>query len=173
VTRDGALLSSPPRRIVGADDPWESALVNPVPDMPPPAMPPEVAAAFERFPPAVRARLLAVRRLILETAAGTSGVGPLTEALRWGEPAYLTASSRSGSTIRLGWKAAAPERCAVYFDCKTSLVETFRVLAADEFSFEGNRAILLDASAEPSTVLLTACLAQALTYHLRKRRRVA
>jgi hypothetical protein len=62
-----------------------------------------VAAAFSIFPAGVRARLLEVRELIFETAADIKGVGPLTETLKWGEPAYLTQATGSGSTIRLGW----------------------------------------------------------------------
>ena len=67
-----------------------------------PAIPADVAAAFATFPAAVRGRLLDVRRVIFATAEELEGVGPLTEALKWGEPAYLTAASKSGSTIRLG-----------------------------------------------------------------------
>ena len=131
-----------------------------------PAMPPGVSAAFEACPPAIRARLLTVRRLIFETAAATEGVGPLTETLRWGQPAYLTAATGSGSTIRLGWPRAAPERCAVYFHCGTTLVATFRALFSNELAFEGNRAILLGASDPLPESPLAACLAIALTYHL-------
>ncbi len=134
-------------------------------------MPPDVAAAFAAFPPAIRERLMAVRQLIFETAAATPGVGALTETLKWGEPAYLTTASKSGSTIRLGWKPAAPGRYAVYVDCKTTLVETFRTLAGDQLTFEGARAILFEAAAPPPGIL-SACLARALTYHLSKRRRL-
>ncbi len=63
-------------------------------------MPAGVAAAFSVFPDRVRARLLEVRDLIFETAASAGGVGPLTETLKWGEPAYLTEATGSGSTIR-------------------------------------------------------------------------
>jgi hypothetical protein len=131
-----------------------------------PAMPPEVSAVFGVYPPAIRARLLAVRRLIFGTAAATDGVGPLTEALRWGEPAYLTTATGSGSTVRLGWPRATPERGAVYFHCRTTLVATFRTLFADELAFEGNRAILLGTSDPLPEGPLAACLAIALTYHL-------
>ena len=131
-----------------------------------PTMPPGVMAAFDAYPAAIRAQLLTVRRLIFETAATTDGVGPLTEALRWGEPAYLTAATGSGSTVRLGWPRATPERCAVYFHCRTSLVATFRTLFADELAFEGNRAILLGTSDPLPEGPLAACLAIALTYHL-------
>jgi hypothetical protein len=131
-----------------------------------PVMPPEVSAAFEACPPAIGARLLTVRRLIFETAAATDRVGPLTEMLRWGEPAYLTAATGSGSTIRLGWPRATPDRGAVYFHCRTTLVATFRTLFSDELAFEGNRAILLDASDPLPEGPLAACLAIAMTYHL-------
>ena len=54
------------------------------------------------------ARLMTLRALIFDVAAKTDGVGALDETLKWGEPAYLT-RSKSGSTIRLGWKASAPD----------------------------------------------------------------
>jgi hypothetical protein len=46
----------------------------------------DVAGVFGSYPTAIAAQLLAVRALIFETAAQTPGVGPLTEALRWGSP---------------------------------------------------------------------------------------
>ena len=63
-----------------------------------------VARAFEACPAPARARLLALRELIFRTAAETPGMGGFDETLKWGEPAYLTAASKSGSTIRIGWK---------------------------------------------------------------------
>lgn len=60
-----------------------------------------VAAAFASYPEPIRARLLALRRLIFATAAATQGVGPLEETLKWGQPAYLTPATRAGSTIRI------------------------------------------------------------------------
>ena len=133
-------------------------------------MPADVAAAFETYPLAARARLLEVRRLIFETAAATPGVGPLTETLKWKEPAYLTAVSGSGSTIRLGWPRSMPNRCAVYLNCKTTLVDTFRGFAPDGLAFQGNRAILMAVDCPLPRDALTTCLALALTYHHAKRR---
>jgi uncharacterized protein DUF1801 len=134
-------------------------------------MQPEVAKVFAAYPPSIRAKLKAVRRLIFEVAATTQGVGPLQETLKWGEPAYLPATPRTGSAIRLGWKGSAPECCAVYFHCKTTLIGTFRTLFADEFGFEGNRALLLKPSGRLPEKPLAACLAMALTYHRDKRQR--
>lgn len=129
-----------------------------------------VAEAFKAFPPPARNRLLALRRLIFETAAERPEVGPLTETLKWGEPAYLTEVSRTGSTIRLGWKAKAPERYAVYFNCQTDLVDRFRSQFGDALRFEGNRAIVLELAEPPPMELLALCVGAALTYHRDRRR---
>jgi hypothetical protein len=131
-------------------------------------MPAEVAAAFSAFPERVRARLLEVRNLIFETAAASESVGPLTETLKWGEPAYLTVATRSGTTIRLGWVRSSERKCAVLFNCHTTLVDDFREQFPDVFVYEKNRAILLDAREPLSTVPLSTCLGMALTYHRRR-----
>ena len=129
--------------------------------------PERVQALIETSPPEVRAKLFGLRRLILETAARIEGVGPLTETLKWGEPAYLTEASRSGSTIRLGWKPKRPEQVALYFNCRTSLVDDFRSLFP-ALNYEGNRAIVLAADEEIPENELASCIATALTYHRRK-----
>jgi hypothetical protein len=72
-----------------------------------PPIPPDVANVLNGFPTPVRGRLLEVRSLIFDIAATSAGVGPLTETLKWGEPAYLTAATGSGSTIRLGWSKSS------------------------------------------------------------------
>jgi hypothetical protein len=78
----------------------------------------DVSRAFEAFPMPVRRRLLEVRKLIFTTAAACDGVGPLLETLKWGEPAYLTQQTGSGSTIRLGQVKDGEQRCAVLFNCR-------------------------------------------------------
>ncbi len=133
-----------------------------------PEFPPQVVAAFACFPEATLAQLLEIRRLIFSIAASTEGVGPVAETLKWGDPAYLTEATRSGSTIRLGWTRDAPDDCAVLFHCRTTLVETFRERFPDAFRYQKNRAILLK-SAEPLSVELAECLGMALTYHQRQR----
>jgi hypothetical protein len=88
--------------------------------------------------------------------------------LKWGEPAYRT-EANSGSTIRLGRAKSSVGACAVLFNCRTTLVKTFRSQFPDEFAFQGNRAILLDPSAPlPAMLPLAICLALAMTYHRRR-----
>ena len=124
-----------------------------------------VAQAFEAYPPAMRRQLMALRELIFRTAASTPGVGELEETLKWGEPAYLTTRSKSGSTVRIGWKKSRPTEYAMYFNCQTTLVDTFRSLFPDDFQFEGNRALVFHDSQVVPTDALAFCVAAALTYH--------
>lgn len=135
----------------------------------PPAMPADVAAAFDAFPVSIGRRLRAIRGLIFKTAAQLDGVGPLTETMKWGEPAYLTEASNSGTTIRLGWMRPSETHCAVLFNCKTTLVESFRERFPDEFAYQKNRAILLDMSRPVPDAPLSICLGMALTYKARRR----
>jgi hypothetical protein len=114
--------------------------------------------------------LLALRRLIFETAQTTGGVGALQETLKWGQPSYLTPQTNSGSTIRIDQVKSAAGRYAVYFHCQTNLVETFRELYPTQLRFEGNRSIVLDVKDELPRAELRHCVALALTYHLNKRK---
>ena len=131
---------------------------------------PKVAAAFSSYPNRLREKLLALRRLILDTAKATHGVGALEETLKWGQVSYLTSESKSGSTIRIDRVKSEPDRYAIYFHCQTNLVATFRELYP-ELSYGGNRCILLDATAELPKDALRHCVGLALTYHLAKSRR--
>jgi Domain of unknown function (DU1801) len=127
-----------------------------------------VKAVFNSYPAAPRRKLLALRELIFEVAASSNGVGELHECLKWGEPAYLTPQSKSGSTLRVGWKAAKPEQYAMYFHCQTNLIETFRQLFPDDFLFEGNRALIFHTKDAVPNDALSFCIHAALTYHRRK-----
>src|SRR6476659_7780729 len=84
-----------------------------------------VEAVFEAYPQPVKSRLLALRRLIFDTAKTTTGVGALEEALKWGQPSYLTTESKSGSTIRIDQLKAEAGGYALYFHCQTDLVGRF------------------------------------------------
>lgn len=127
-----------------------------------------VAATFDSYPPKFRHKLLALRDLILETARSTQGVGEIEETLKWGEPAYLTSETKSGSTIRIAWKRSNPTQYGMYFHCQTNLVESFRELFPDCFRFSGNRAIVFDENDEVPAQQLSVCIEMALTYHLIK-----
>lgn len=128
-----------------------------------------VKAVFDTYPKNIRRELLSIRKLIFTTASTIEGVGKLTETLKWGEPAYLTTASKSGSTIRLGWKSSAPSQYAMYFNCNTNLVDTFRTLFPKQLVFQGNRAIVFEESTAIPVDAVTLCIASALTYHRDKK----
>ena len=129
-----------------------------------------VEAVFSNYPKDLRTKLLALRRLILETASATEGVGKLQETLKWGQPSYLTADTGSGSTIRIDRVKARGDQYAMYVHCQTNLVATFQELYPNEFRFGGNRSIIFDAGDEIPEPALRHCVALALTYHLNKRK---
>jgi Domain of unknown function (DU1801) len=148
-----------------ATKPTRAAKKNPVaqPD-------PAVDAVFAAYPKPLKAKLLALRRLIFDTAKTTEGVGALQETLKWGQPSYLTPETKSGSTIRIDQVKSTPGQYAMFFHCQTDLVETFRELYPNEFSYGGNRSILLNAQNKVPEAALRHCVALALTYHLTKRK---
>ncbi len=131
---------------------------------------PAVDAVFAAYPRPLKARLLALRRLILDTAKKTKGVGALQETLKWGQPSYLTATTKSGSTIRIDQVKASANQYAVYFHCQTDLVATFRELYPKALTYAGNRAIVFNADDAIPEAALRHCVALALTYHLGKRK---
>ena len=127
-----------------------------------------VKAAIGAHPKATRDTLLALRKLILATAAETEGVGAVVETLKWGEPAYLPKTPRIGTTVRINALKGSPDKVAVFFHCQTNLVPSFRERYPDVFEFHGNRAIVLPVAKALPAKALKHCIAMALTYHLRK-----
>ena len=129
-----------------------------------------VDEVFRAYPKPLKAKLLALRRLIFDTAKTTKGVGALQETLKWGQPSYLTTATKSGSTIRIDRVKSATNQYAVYFHCQTDLVETFRELYPTQLHYGGNRSILLNVEDEIPEPALRHCLGLALTYHLNRRK---
>ncbi len=130
---------------------------------------PDVAKVFEGYPEATREKLMFLRQLIFDTAAKTEGVGELEETLKWGEPSYLTPQSKSGSTIRIAWKKSQAGEYAMYFNCQTDLIATFKQMYPNEFTYEGKRSIIFNANDEIPVEELSDCISLALTYHLYKK----
>jgi hypothetical protein len=123
---------------------------------------PKVQAVFDRYPEAIKPKLLQLRQWILDSAEAIDDLELLEETLKWGEPSYLT---KNGSTIRMDWKAKQPGQYALYFSCSTSLVATFRAIFKDVFVFEGNRAIVFGLEEPLPEQEIKQCLSMALRYH--------
>lgn len=130
-----------------------------------PIQPAAVAEKFETYAPETRAQMLALRALVLETAASTPGVGRIEEALKWGQPSFLTPETGSGTTVRID--AHRGGGVALFVSCNTNLVETYKALYP-ELEYEGVRAIVLR-DGRFDEAALQHCVALALTYHKRKK----
>ena len=123
-----------------------------------------VKAAFETFLPNTRQGLLVLRALIYKTAARLPEVGQLEEALRWGQPAYLTPQTKSGSTLRLGVPKAGG--FALYAHCQTDIISSFVATFPGHDRVDGNRAILFDDIQQIDPARHGLLIRHALTYHL-------
>jgi hypothetical protein len=128
-----------------------------------------VASVFKAYPPGIRAKLMALRELVFDTAEKTTDVGRLTETLKWGQPSYLTEETGSGTTVRID-RLKADNGYAVYFHCQSGLVGQFRELYPETFEYQGKRAIVFDAKDRVPARELRHCLALALTHHARKKK---
>ena len=124
---------------------------------------------YQGYPDDVRPKMDRLRSLILEVAQNLDGVGTIEETLKWGEPAFLTSASKSGSTIRIDWKPRNPNQYGMYFNCNTTLLDSFRSLHPSCFNYEGDRAIIFDLDETIAENELRQCIALALRYHLDKR----
>ena len=123
---------------------------------------PAVKEKFAGYPEEVRKKLNYLRNLILETASQIEDISKVEETLKWDEPSYIV---RKGSTIRMDWKAKNPDQYALFFNCNTSLVETFKILYGNLFKYEKNRAILFDMNETIPENEVRACIGMALQYH--------
>ncbi len=122
-----------------------------------------VEALYSGFSEPTRTHLLALRELVIETAAETEGVTGFGEAVKWGEPSFVT---KSGSTVRMN--EAGANEYALYFNCQTKLIDTYRALFPTKFRFDGARALVFTLDDPLPVDELRVCISLALTYHKRK-----
>ncbi|MCL6220881.1 DUF1801 domain-containing protein [Zunongwangia pacifica] len=123
---------------------------------------PRVNTVFANYPDLVRDQLQHLRELVIATAEETEGVTVLEETLKWGEPSFVT---KNGSTLRMDWKEKTPHQYAMYFQCTSRLVDTFRLVFGDKFQYEGKRAIIFQLTQKIPEMELKECIKASLRYH--------
>ncbi|MBQ4825578.1 DUF1801 domain-containing protein [Leisingera sp. HS039] len=133
--------------------------------MTPPFASPGIEAAFDVLDPQARAGLLALRGLIFDTAAQSPEAGRIEEALRWGQPSYLTPERKTGTTLRLGVPKGA--RFALFVHCQSRLIPEFAAAFPAWDRFEGTRAVLFNDPAEVEPIRHGWLIKRALTYRIR------
>lgn len=105
-----------------------------------------------------------LKAIIFETAEGSPRIGALDESLKWGEPSFTPKKKNIGSSVRL---ARRDHAVAVMFICTTKLVDRFREIYPDDFSFEGSRALVFNEGETIPKEQLKHCIAMALTNKLK------
>lgn len=123
-------------------------------------MHPDIQAKYDRYPSEIKPRMTELRTLVFEVARSL-GLADVEENLKWGEPSYLV---KGGSAIRMDWKAKSPERYSLYFNCKTTLIDTYRELYSDTLHFQGNREIVLNVNEPLPEDIIRHCIQLAFTY---------
>lgn len=129
----------------------------------------QVEQTYNNYPPEAKAKLLRLRELLLETAKKIPEVGPIEETLKWEQPSYLTSKTKTGSTIRFGWSAKSPSCVSVFFNCKTTIIDTCRDKFPNELQYIGNREIRIPITETISEDAISQCFAIALMYHKNKK----
>ncbi len=130
-------------------------------------VPKQTRDALCDLPADLNEKLLALRELVLETANENPAIGPLEETLKWGEPAFLTSTTKSGTTIRINRHNKDDNQYAMYVHCQTDLLDRYRQLYGDTLTFDGNRAVVFNIAEKPPIEAVKHCIAMALTYHLK------
>lgn len=123
---------------------------------------PKVNKIFASYPAFVQGKMQFLRDLVIETAEETEGITEMEITLKWGEPSFIT---KDGSTLRMDWKDKEPDQYAMYFQCTSRLVDTFKLVFNHTFRYEGNRAIVFDLNQKIPTKELKECIKACLTYH--------
>lgn len=133
-------------------------------------IPQQTLAAWDDIPETLAEKLFRLRKLVLETACENPAIGPLEETRKWGESAFLTSATGSGTTVRINRHKKSDNEYALYVPCQTDLIERYKQLYNDKLNFDGNRAVVFDVKDELPIDAVSHCIAMALTYHLRNSR---
>jgi hypothetical protein len=130
----------------------------------------KVKTKFDNYPEHIKPKMLFLRELIFKIAASIKEVGKIEEVTKWGEPSYVTAETKSGSTIRIDWKKKTPHNYYLYVNCNTTLINTFKQRYGNIFKYDSNRSLIFHEKEQLPIDELSDCIATALTYQLSKKK---
>lgn len=127
----------------------------------------QVETAYDLPDSVAREGLLLLREMIFDIAKARPETGQIEETLRWGQPAYLTPQTKSGTTIRLGVHKSA--RFALFVHCQSRVIPAYLEAYPMWDRVDGTRAVLFDHATEIEPRRHSWLVEQALTYRLRKK----
>ena len=129
-------------------------------------IPPAISKVIDACVPDVQTGLYHLRQLILTCAARLPAIGPVTEALRWGQPAFLTLETGAAASLRIG---PVPDGFALFVHCQTNLIAAFLSGPGAGFRTQGSRAVLFHGPDDIIDAPLTLLVGSTLTYRQRKK----
>jgi hypothetical protein len=129
---------------------------------------PQFEARFAEYENDTRAKLSELCELIVECAQD-AGIERLELVTKWGQPSFVTAKPKSGTTIRIDQDQSNGGDIALYVHCQTSLVDEWRELFP-HLAFGGNRSVHFRLDDDLSGNDIRFIISSALTYHDRKKR---
>lgn len=124
---------------------------------------PNVASLFASYSQPSQQKLRSIRDAIFRVANETPVVGQIEETLKWGQPAYLTWQSKSGTTIRISTLRSGG--FGIFAHCQTTVISDFKLLFPKEFRYDGNRGVIFNETDELNFDHLDILIHGALTYH--------
>ena len=131
-------------------------------------LPPYIMAYTATWPTQAQAHFADLRHLVHEVAAAID-VGPLDESLKWGQPAWRPRRARTGSTLRVDWSPATPDRLLAFVDCKTDIAAQMDLRFPGQFGNDGRRAMGFDLEGALPRDALWQLAHMTLAYHRNKR----
>ncbi len=119
---------------------------------------------FLNYPEKLRDSLLQMREIIFQVAAQQDI--QIMETLRWWQPSYLPIQSKVGTTIRIDQFSEC--EVAIFFNCKTTIVEELKETFGASLRYSKNRAIIFNINAPLPMQTIEYCVAFGLSYFKRK-----
>ncbi|MEM8690738.1 MAG: DUF1801 domain-containing protein [Pseudomonadota bacterium] len=129
------------------------------------SLPAKILDRIASWPEAAQVRLLEIRTIFLDIAAET---GPLSETLKWGEPSWLPAKPRRGTTLRVSWFPETAQEIGIFVHCQTTLSGTMQEIYPDTFRYSGNRGLHNDLNQDLPKEAVAHLAQLAFTYHLKR-----
>lgn len=122
------------------------------------------------YPAPIRDHLLRLRTMVYDIAEADPEIGEVYEALKWGQPSFLTRRPQSGTTLRIDRaKKAGDHHIALYFSCQSTLGPEIQSRFGHEIECDGKRQVLLDIRKSYPDAILAEIIGLTLKYQIHKR----
>ena len=102
---------------------------------------------------------------MVRDVADHADLGPITESLKRGQPAWRADRPHTGTTLRVWWDARAPDRIDCLVDCKTLIAARVHERFPDSFATDARRRLTVDLRAERDMGALECVAHLSLAYH--------